>query len=151
MILSPTVAARIARKTLKTESCWLYTGHVGDKGYGILKNNGKREKVHRVVYVLAHGPIPEGLMVDHKCRVRHCVRPSHLRAATNKQNSENRAITQRGVSKRYRKKTDDYVYVAKVTHDGEYHYCGQHATAELAAEAVRLARLDMYTHNDLDR
>lgn len=73
MKLSPTVAARIEAKTLKTDTCWLYQGYVGDSGYGILKNNGKREKVHRVAYVIAYGEIPEGLMIDHKCHVRHCV------------------------------------------------------------------------------
>ncbi len=32
------------------------------------------------------GPIPEGLELDHLCRVRHCVNPDHLEAVTHREN-----------------------------------------------------------------
>jgi hypothetical protein len=42
---------------------------------------------HRVAYVAATGAdIPEGLFLDHLCRVRNCVEPSHLRTVTHRQN-----------------------------------------------------------------
>jgi hypothetical protein len=42
--------------------------------------------------VLAHGPIPEGLQLDHLCRNRACVNPDHVQPVTNAVN------TQRGKS-----------------------------------------------------
>lgn len=41
---------------------------------------------HRVVYEELVGPIPDGLMLDHLCRVRHCVNPEHLEPVTNREN-----------------------------------------------------------------
>ena len=38
--------------------------------------------VHRVAYEEVHGPIPEGLQVDHKCRLRCCVEERHLEPVT---------------------------------------------------------------------
>jgi hypothetical protein len=45
-----------------------------------------------VAYELAKGPIPDGLVIDHLCRVRHCVNPEHLEAVPHRVN------TLRGVS-----------------------------------------------------
>lgn len=151
MELSPTVAARIAAKTLKTDTCWLYQGYIGDAGYGILGNKVRREKVHRVAYVIAYGPIPDGLTIDHSCRVRSCVRPAHLRLATVKQNNENRnsfkgsEVPYRGVCRVINKKLG-YRYRSTVFHNGKYHNCGTYDTPELAAEAARLKRLELFTH-----
>lgn len=33
---------------------------------------------HRVVFEAQRGKIPEGMTLDHLCRVRNCVRPDHL-------------------------------------------------------------------------
>lgn len=41
---------------------------------------------HRVVYELRVGPIPEGLELDHLCRVRHCANPEHLEPVTGREN-----------------------------------------------------------------
>ena len=42
---------------------------------------------HRVAYELTNGPIPDGLELDHLCRVRHCVNPSHIEAVTHRENT----------------------------------------------------------------
>jgi hypothetical protein len=38
------------------------------------------------MYEREYGPIPEGERLDHRCEVKACVRPSHLRIATHAEN-----------------------------------------------------------------
>ena len=63
--------------------CWLWQGAPQKKGYGRVRISGKMLMVHRYSYELANGPIPDGLTLDHLCRTRLCVRPSHLEPVTN--------------------------------------------------------------------
>jgi hypothetical protein len=42
---------------------------------------------HRISYKEFIGPIPEGLVIDHKCRTRHCVNPDHLEPVTSLENT----------------------------------------------------------------
>ena len=86
------LADRIFEKVRKTGSgCWLWTGATDGNGYGrifLRRNDGKAtyESVHRLMYMLFRGPIPEGTEPDHTCRVRACVNPGHLEAVTHKVN-----------------------------------------------------------------
>ena len=66
--------------------CWLWTGVPTWKGYGQLRVNGRKLAAHRLSYTLNVGPIPEGLHIDHLCRLRHRVNPSHLEAVTPEEN-----------------------------------------------------------------
>ena len=66
--------------------CWLWQGYKNPKGYGIAGHNGKICRAHRVMYEELVGPIPEGLDIDHLCRVRHCVNPDHLEPVTRREN-----------------------------------------------------------------
>lgn len=47
-------------------------------GYGSIKRRQIEEKVHRVAWELANGPIPKGMMVCHHCDRRICYSPAHL-------------------------------------------------------------------------
>lgn len=38
------------------------------------------------MYELYKGAIPEGLQIDHLCRVRRCINPDHLEAVTRHEN-----------------------------------------------------------------
>lgn len=69
-----------------TDSCWLWTGALND-GYGRFHiDSSTRVFAHRYAYELKVGPIPEGLTLDHLCRVRHCVNPDHLDPVTHAEN-----------------------------------------------------------------
>lgn len=66
--------------------CWLWMGGCSQNGYGAFKVNGRQETAHRIAYSLLRGEIPEGLQLDHLCRVRCCVNPDHLEPVTPKEN-----------------------------------------------------------------
>jgi HNH endonuclease len=47
---------------------------------------GKKRLVHRVVYELMKGPIPNGMTLDHLCRVEPCINTDHLEPVSMKTN-----------------------------------------------------------------
>lgn len=66
-------------------NCWVWTGHTSH-GYGLIgvttAGHSKNVRAHRLSYEWENGPIPDGLVPDHLCRNRPCIRPSHLEAVT---------------------------------------------------------------------
>lgn len=66
--------------------CWLWTRSRDRDGYGWASLHNRTYQAHRLVYTLAVGPVPAGLVLDHLCRVRHCVRPLHMEPVTNREN-----------------------------------------------------------------
>jgi hypothetical protein len=76
--------------------CLLWTGSVFNSGYPRLHWKGKSQIATRLTWVAAHGPIPEGMEVCHKCDVPTCVNPDHLWLGTPKQNSQDREAKGRG-------------------------------------------------------
>ena len=66
--------------------CWLWLGGTDTSGYGQLWLNGRQKLAHRYFYEMAYGLIPEGMQIDHLCRVRRCVNPDHLEVVTHIEN-----------------------------------------------------------------
>lgn len=62
--------------------CWLWTAGRTSRGYGAFSADGRQHLAHRVAYEEESGSIPDGLTIDHLCRVRHCVNPSHMEVVT---------------------------------------------------------------------
>jgi hypothetical protein len=62
--------------------CWLWAAASQSSGYGHIRRKGKDYRSHRVAYEALVGPIPDGLQIDHLCRTRCCVNPSHLEPVT---------------------------------------------------------------------
>ena len=69
-----------------TNSCWNWKG-AKLNGYGYFNNNGKTATVHRFIYKMFIGEIPENLTIDHLCRNRKCVNLQHLELVTSKENT----------------------------------------------------------------
>ena len=68
----------------KTDTCWLWNGSMWRTGYGRFwdRDTNMRRAAHLLSYEMLVGPVPEGLQLDHLCRVRHCVNPDHLEPVT---------------------------------------------------------------------
>lgn len=78
----------LAKVELVTESgCWIFHCAVSDTGYARARFNGKTVAMHRLFYERFVGPIPDGLDLDHLCRVRCCVNPHHVEPVTPKINT----------------------------------------------------------------
>lgn len=87
-IVGQGVAARFWPKVQEAGAleCWLWTGSLKSSGYGQIYKDGRPHAAHRVAYELLIGEIPEGLVLDHLCRVRTCVNPWHLDPVTDEVN-----------------------------------------------------------------
>lgn len=159
----------MARKTLqerlwsrvdKTGECWNWTGYLHPRGYGRIgatSPDGRAtvEQAHRVAYADAVGPIPVGMSVDHRCHNRSCCNPDHLRLVTTKQNAEHRLGAQRnnkssGVRGVHWKKGSKK-WQALIRHNQRHVYLGLYETIAEAESVVIAKRLELFTHNDLDR
>lgn len=70
--------------------CWEWTGHLMKFGYGVVRADGKVRKAHRVSYALNNGPVPDDMMVCHRCDNPSCVRPDHLFLGTQQDNMDDR-------------------------------------------------------------
>lgn len=67
--------------------CWLWLHRLDYKGHGRFKIAPIGFQAHRIAWTIYRGPIPDGMVIDHVCRVRCCVNPDHLRVVTPRQNS----------------------------------------------------------------
>jgi hypothetical protein len=144
--------AKFLKKVLKTDSCWLWIGYVQPLGYGRLTRNDRQVLAHRWAYEVMYGPIPEGMEIDHKCRVRRCVNPEHLQAVTRVENCQNRAGAQsnsfsgvRGVvpvRDRWR---------VLVVSAGKQFWGGTYSTLNEAGEAASALRRRLMTNSLIDQ
>lgn len=82
----------LSRYKIDANGCWIYTGQKGTWGYGVVAvgqyrdGNRRRYVAHRYFYEQLVGPIPDGLILCHKCDVPACVNPDHMHVGTQKDN-----------------------------------------------------------------
>jgi hypothetical protein len=84
MDLFTRIAAKISPEP--NSGCWLWTGCLGSHGYGQVRVLSGTTIVHRILYEQKYGLVPQGLELDHLCRVRCCVNPDHLEPVTRREN-----------------------------------------------------------------
>jgi hypothetical protein len=83
----PSAEVRFWANVKKIRGHWMWQGRPNAWGYGRLVVDGVLTYAHRFSYTLLVGPIPEGLGIDHLCRVKLCVRPDHLEPVTTQVNT----------------------------------------------------------------
>lgn len=96
--------------------CWYWMAFADDGEVGQFKIDGKAEIASRVAYRLAHGDIPDGMVVRHTCDTPLCCNPKHLLIGTHADNVQDRVSRDRSAR-------------------GE-----ENGRAKLTADAVRLIR-----------
>lgn len=93
IVIPDRVAERAATKYETSEDgCWISTYSVASHGYAQIgwQDGGYRQVVtaHRAAWVHHSGrQIGEGMTIDHTCKIRRCVNPSHLREVSNFENA----------------------------------------------------------------
>lgn len=80
-----------SRLIIDPSGCVLWTGVLDAWGYGEIRVDGRKQKVHRVMYEMFEGPIPDGLQLDHVkalgCTHRNCANVAHLEPVTPAENT----------------------------------------------------------------
>lgn len=98
MLPVPTLRERVySRLIIDPSGCVLWTGVRDSSGYGGIKIDGHQRSVHRVVWEMENGPIPDGYELDHVwdagCRNKHCAALAHLEPVTQAENARRRGAT----------------------------------------------------------
>jgi hypothetical protein len=82
--------------------CLIWLGP-STNGYGrVTGGSRKGQRAHRAAWEIANGPIPEGMTIDHLCRVRLCLNPDHMELVTREENARRapRSRSPRGAQER---------------------------------------------------
>lgn len=84
-----TVQGRLDRLSMPepNSGCQLWLGSTDILGYGQFKIGGKTIRAHRVAWAEKNGPIPDGLIICHKCDVPGCINVAHLFLGTKRDNA----------------------------------------------------------------
>jgi hypothetical protein len=86
-----TLTERLEEKIerIPESGCWIWMGSVAYREYGIISYQGKRYKVHRLMWELHNNKkIPEGMEALHRCDTPPCMNPDHIFIGTKKDNMQ---------------------------------------------------------------
>lgn len=128
-IALPLILARIlSRRHFAESGCIEYTGYISPQGYGDIIFKTHRWKVHRLYWILLHGPIPEWpeAVVLHSCDNRKCINPDHLSLGTQQENIRDCVGKNRQASRRK-------------THCPQGHSYAEHGRAHTSPKAIQQA------------
>jgi hypothetical protein len=102
---------RFSRHCMPGEGeCVVWAGRRDRDGYGVFSLGGKKERAHRIAWLFHRGPVPRGLVIDHKCRNRACQNVSHLEPVTAEINTRRSLACTSPTCQRGHRWTDDNTY-----------------------------------------
>lgn len=90
-----TMAKIKGRCKILANGCWQFQGFRNRQGYGFTSYRGKPWSVHRLVLMIAKGPIPKKLKACHSCDYPPCANPDHVFAGTSSQNTRDSVAKKR--------------------------------------------------------
>ncbi len=137
----------------KKRACWPWTGHRDADGYGRIMVRVKTKRghtvrpAHRVAYGLFVGPVPNELLVLHKCNNPCCVNPNHLRLGTPLENMADRSRsgnTLRGEMSPVAKLTAKDIRA--IRRDTRYQYVIAKDYGIIQAHVSRIKRRTVWSH-----
>ncbi len=127
--VKPTREERFYAKVSKTPTdtgCLEWTGVCNDKGYGRFTSGRNHQWfAHRFAWELVNGPIPDGMVIAHRCDNPRCCRIEHLFCCTQAENMHDMVAKGRHVS---------------YPHKGE-----RNSNAKVGTEQVLEIRSDLYS------
>src|SRR4051794_31357857 len=96
------------------DACWPWTGYCNSRGYGEAMIERRHVRVHRVAWEAEHGPIPDDMLLCHRCDNPPCCNPAHHFIGTSADNNadmkaKGRARGVRGTANAGAKLTADQV------------------------------------------
>ena len=96
----PVIERVLAKVVVTGDGCWIFDGakNSGGRdscsgGYGHIRVGSRKDGTRRlalthvVVWEHCFGRVPDGLELDHRCRVRACCNPVHLEAVSHQLNT----------------------------------------------------------------
>jgi hypothetical protein len=86
------VEDRLRRYTVTANGCHEWDGHFNHYGYPVIRDQRRRWIVHRLVWTLANGPIPAGVIVRHACGNRRCINLERLELTTFSETGAGRVV-----------------------------------------------------------
>jgi hypothetical protein len=112
--------------------CQFWLGAAGvNNGYGNFSREGKTRLAHRMAWECAHGPIPDGMEVCHRCDQPLCVNHKHLFLGTRKDNMRDCASKGRTCPQRN----------PNALHSGHMRFLREHPELVLRGEQIGNSKL----------
>lgn len=130
--------------------CWIWTRSTNRGGYGVfVPRKGGDIVAHRYSWELAHGGIPAGLRVLHRCDTPACVNPAHLLLGTQADNvadmiSKSRSRQPRGERNAKAKLTTEAVKEIRRRYQRGHRFRPSATTAKKLAEEYGVGLTAIY-------
>jgi hypothetical protein len=94
-----TMQCRILHNVVEDENgCWIWQLSFNTQFYPCIRINEKTYRGNRLAYEAFHGPIPDGMLVRHRCHNTKCLNPLHLVAGSYFENTEDSGLDGRHIS-----------------------------------------------------
>lgn len=120
---------------LPTTGCWLWKGHLTNRGYGQFQGRDKKlHLAHRFSYSEFLGSLGAKDIVMHICDTPSCVNPDHLRKGTHLENMQDMSLKGRGVGNIKTKGSD--VHLSKLSENDVLNIRAMFATGNFTHKQI---------------